>query len=137
MTNLISVYEKSEEKRPQAGSLSDIRGRKASARIMKEILELCDVNIRTAHPAATSPISSASRSVTSSTSTSTSTTSSSASCCAPASRSSSTSRASASFRWASGFHVLSTHLLFFFHLWIRDLALYLYLIRVGLCYTAI
>lgn len=29
--------------RPEAGSLSDLRGRKANAHILKEILELCEI----------------------------------------------------------------------------------------------
>ncbi|KAJ8688470.1 hypothetical protein QAD02_024265 [Eretmocerus hayati] len=37
------TFSKEEYGRPEAGSKSDIRGRKASAHILKEILELCDV----------------------------------------------------------------------------------------------
>ncbi|XP_014231149.1 actin-binding Rho-activating protein-like [Trichogramma pretiosum] len=37
------TFSKEEYGRPAAGSLSDIRGRKASCHILKEILELCDV----------------------------------------------------------------------------------------------
>lgn len=37
------TFSKEEYGRPVAGSLSDIRGRKASAHIYKEILELCEI----------------------------------------------------------------------------------------------
>lgn len=36
-------FSKEEYGRPQAGSLTDIRGRKATAHILKEVMELCDV----------------------------------------------------------------------------------------------
>ncbi|XP_012288520.1 actin-binding Rho-activating protein-like isoform X2 [Orussus abietinus] len=36
-------FSKEEYGRPAAGSLSDIRGRKASAHILREILELCEI----------------------------------------------------------------------------------------------
>lgn len=36
-------FSKEEYGRPAAGSLSDIRGRKANAHILREILELCDI----------------------------------------------------------------------------------------------
>ncbi|XP_014210811.1 actin-binding Rho-activating protein isoform X2 [Copidosoma floridanum] len=37
------TFSKEEYGRPAAGSLSDIRGRKASAHVFKEMIELCDV----------------------------------------------------------------------------------------------
>ncbi|XP_058793476.1 actin-binding Rho-activating protein-like isoform X2 [Phymastichus coffea] len=37
------TFSKEEYGRPAAGSMSDIRGRKANAHILKEILELCEV----------------------------------------------------------------------------------------------
>ncbi|XP_050450791.1 actin-binding Rho-activating protein-like isoform X2 [Cataglyphis hispanica] len=36
-------FSKEEYGRPEAGSLSDLRGRKANAHILKEILELCEI----------------------------------------------------------------------------------------------
>ncbi|KAK1120275.1 hypothetical protein K0M31_012636 [Melipona bicolor] len=36
-------FSKEEYGRPQAGSLTDIRGRKATAHILKEVLELCEI----------------------------------------------------------------------------------------------
>ncbi|NP_001291512.1 actin-binding Rho-activating protein-like [Solenopsis invicta] len=36
-------FSKEEYGRPEAGSLSDIRGRKANAHVLKEILELCEI----------------------------------------------------------------------------------------------
>ncbi|XP_017884121.1 actin-binding Rho-activating protein-like isoform X2 [Ceratina calcarata] len=36
-------FSKEEYGRPQAGSLTDIRGRKATAHILKEVLELCQI----------------------------------------------------------------------------------------------
>ncbi|XP_031825787.1 actin-binding Rho-activating protein isoform X2 [Nomia melanderi] len=36
-------FTKEEYGRPQAGSLTDIRGRKATAHILKEVLELCEI----------------------------------------------------------------------------------------------
>lgn len=36
-------FSKEEYGKPAAGSLSDIRGRKATAHVLKEILELCDI----------------------------------------------------------------------------------------------
>ena len=41
--------------RPAAGSLSDIRGRKASAHILKEVLELCDVIYQNGTPCRDAP----------------------------------------------------------------------------------
>ncbi|XP_018053211.1 PREDICTED: actin-binding Rho-activating protein-like isoform X1 [Atta colombica] len=36
-------FSKEEYGRPEAGSLSDLRGRKANAHVLKEILELCEI----------------------------------------------------------------------------------------------
>ncbi|XP_031777270.1 actin-binding Rho-activating protein isoform X2 [Nasonia vitripennis] len=49
------TFSKEEYGRPAAGSLSDIRGRKASAHILKEILELCDVIYQNGTPCRDQP----------------------------------------------------------------------------------
>ncbi|XP_074109513.1 actin-binding Rho-activating protein [Cotesia typhae] len=48
-------FSKEEYGRPAAGSLSDIRGRKATAHILKEILELCDVIYQNGQPCKDDP----------------------------------------------------------------------------------
>ncbi|XP_011499633.1 PREDICTED: actin-binding Rho-activating protein-like [Ceratosolen solmsi marchali] len=49
------TFSKEEYGRPAAGSLSDIRGRKASAHILKEVLELCDVIYQNGTPCRDQP----------------------------------------------------------------------------------
>ncbi|XP_034935627.1 actin-binding Rho-activating protein-like [Chelonus insularis] len=48
-------FSKEEYGRPAAGSQSDIRGRKATAHILKEILELCDVIYQNGQPCRDQP----------------------------------------------------------------------------------
>ncbi|KAL2726423.1 actin-binding Rho-activating protein-like, partial [Vespula squamosa] len=48
-------FSKEEYGRPAAGSLSDIRGRKANAHILREILELCDIIYQNGTPCRDQP----------------------------------------------------------------------------------
>ncbi|KAG7212130.1 hypothetical protein KM043_012477 [Ampulex compressa] len=48
-------FSKEEYGRPAAGSLTDIRGRKANAHILKEIMELCEVIYREGTPCRDQP----------------------------------------------------------------------------------
>ncbi|XP_033211599.1 actin-binding Rho-activating protein-like [Belonocnema kinseyi] len=48
-------FSKEEYGRPVAGSLSDIRGRKASAHIVKEVLELCEIIYQNGTPCRDQP----------------------------------------------------------------------------------
>ncbi|KAF7400259.1 hypothetical protein HZH66_005443 [Vespula vulgaris] len=48
-------FSKEEYGRPAAGSLSDIRGRKATAHILREILELCDIIYQNGTPCRDQP----------------------------------------------------------------------------------
>ncbi|KAI4502683.1 hypothetical protein M0802_002595 [Mischocyttarus mexicanus] len=48
-------FSKDEYGRPTAGSLSDIRGRKANAHILREILELCDIIYQNGTPCRDQP----------------------------------------------------------------------------------